>query len=89
MINSVTTKEQDVNLAQLQENYLVFLEALCDNADPAAVFDLELVRLSRSTADAADAARFEVCLEFFAIRLPPFIEINKGRTFVLHDIILM
>ena len=45
--------------------YFVFLDALCDKALPAAVFDFALVRPSRSTAEAADAARFDVCFEFF------------------------
>lgn len=48
-------------------NYLDFLEGLCDNADPAAAFDFALVCLSRSTADAAEAAPLEVTLLFFDI----------------------
>ena len=45
--------------------YFVFLDALCDKALPAAVFDFSLVRPSRSTAEAADAALLDVCFEFF------------------------
>lgn len=49
----------------LASPYLVFLDALCANALPAAVLDFALVRPSLRTADAAEAARFEVCLLFF------------------------
>lgn len=45
--------------------YFVFFDALCANALPAAVLDFALVRPSLRTADAAEAARFEVCLLFF------------------------
>jgi len=34
--------------------------ALCESAEPAAVFDERLVRPSRKTLDAADAARADV-----------------------------
>jgi hypothetical protein len=61
------TTEQDSYLAQPLENYLVFRDGVCDNADAAAVFDFELVRLSRSTAEAAEAALRDVCFECFAI----------------------
>ena len=45
--------------------YLVFFEALCASALAAAVLDFALVRPSLRTADAAEAARFDVCLLFF------------------------
>ncbi len=52
-----------------EENYLVFFDGVCDKAEPAAVLDFALVRLSRSTEEAADAARFEVCFVFLAINI--------------------
>lgn len=69
MILYQITKEQGGNLAQLKENYLVFLDGVCDRADPAAVFEALLVLPSRSTLDAADAARLDVCFEFLAISI--------------------
>lgn len=45
--------------------YFVFLDARCDKALAAAVFDFVLVRPSRNTAEAADAALLDVCFEFF------------------------
>ena len=54
-----------------EKNYF-FLEGLCDKADPAAVFDAELVRPSRSTFEAAEAALADVTL-LFDISITPFI----------------
>ena len=45
--------------------YLVFFDAFCANALAAAVLDFALVRPSLRTLDAAEAARFDVCLLFF------------------------
>lgn len=45
--------------------YLVFLEARCANALPAAVLEALPVRPSLNTLDAALAALLDVCLEFF------------------------
>lgn len=51
-------------------NYF-FLEGLCESAEPAAVLEALLVRPSRRTFDAADAALLEVTFDF-AIKSPPF-----------------
>ncbi|MCB6475562.1 hypothetical protein LI171_04830 [Emergencia timonensis] len=56
------------------ESYLVFLDGVCASALAAAVFEVLLVRPSLNTLDAAVAAFLEVCLEFFGISNPPFIE---------------
>lgn len=42
--------------------FLRFDVSRCESAEPAAVFDFLLVRPSRSTLDAADAARLPVFL---------------------------
>ena len=55
---------QGINVC-LATPYLVFFDGLCANALAAAVFDFALVRPSLRTADAAEAARFDVCLLFF------------------------
>lgn len=59
--------DQGYLLDHLLGDYLVFLEGVCDSAEPAAVFEALLVLPSRRTREAAEAARFEVCLVFFAI----------------------
>ena len=66
-----------VSPAQLEENYFVFLEGVCDNADPAAVFDALPVRLSRSTFEAAVAAFVEVCFVFLAMAVLLSCEDNR------------
>lgn len=58
---------QGINV-RLATPYLVFFDALCANALAAAVLDFALVRPSLRTADAAEAARFDVCLLFFIAR---------------------
>lgn len=62
--------------------YFVFFDGLCANALPATVLDFALVRPSLSTAEAAEAACFDVCLLFF-IACPP--SINYSIQKILLD----
>ena len=52
-------------------DYFVFLDGLCANALPAAVLDFALVRPSRKTSDAAEAALAEVSLLFCIFQSRP------------------
>ena len=60
-------KSKTLELPCSAENYLVFLDARCANALPAAVLDALPVLPLRSTFEAALAALAEVCLLFLAI----------------------
>lgn len=58
-------------------DYFVFLDGLCANALPAAVLDFALVRPSRKTSDAAEAALAEVSLLFCIFQSPFLYSIKK------------